>query len=449
MSYKKITLSLVAVFGACSLNAYEMKPIGFKSTGMGGAGVATARGSLATYYNPALIGFSDYTAEFSLNAGIGIREHRLIDTVDKLDSLDLSGTLDRIADNAPNSGTNTDSDRENIQTAIETLNKIPTANGLQLSPTVSFAAQISKYFAIGAYASTELRANMVIDKDKLSLIVKDVNSYYQYDPTQDTYINSSENSYKTKSLQYAIEGEDGVEGDSTTYLNVSAITMAELPVSFAYTIPQDRGTWSLGATIKAMSVETFTKNFDIDTDTDAISEDYDENKKTYSTFGVDLGLLYREKATGLTLGIVGKNINKPSFETKPDDSGRIETFEMDPFFRFGMSLPIWNDNIELAIDADLQESDTTYEGMKSRYVGGGIEFHPASWAALRAGLMKNVATESIDEGMIYTAGLGFGLKWFQFDISAMVSEESGTYDGNEIPKYMNVNFSLISRWGGD
>lgn len=446
MSYKKISLSMFTVLSLTSLNAYEMKPVGFKATGMGGAGVASSRGSMATYYNPALLGMADYTSEISLNAGIGVRENKLIDTVDQFEKLDLTNTLDRIADNAPTSGLNTSDDKKNIQSAIELLNKIPAGNGFQLLPSVSIAGQFSRYFGIGVYGSADIRAKMNIDKDKLSLIVKDGTSYYQYNPTTDEYSLSSETSYKNLSLQYAIEGEDGIE-DSTTNINVSTMISTEVPVSFAYPIEKQNGLLSFGISIKPMSVETFSKSMAIDSESNDIGDDYDQNKKTYSGLGVDLGVAYKEYNTGLILALVGKNINSPSFKTKADGSGKVEEFKLDSFFRAGMSLPVWNDNIEFAIDADLQQSDTSYEGMKSQYVGGGMEFHPASWFALRVGAMKNIATESIDEGFIYTAGLGFGLKWLQFDLSAQASQKTGTYDGNEIPKYANVNFSLISRWG--
>ncbi|MDD2697605.1 MAG: conjugal transfer protein TraF [Arcobacteraceae bacterium] len=449
MSYKKISLSMFTVLSLTSLNAYEMKPMGFKATGMGGAGVASSRGSMATYYNPALLGMADYTSEISINAGIGIRENKLVDTVDQLNSLDLSDTIDRIAANAPNSGSNLSADKQNIQDAIEVLNKIPNANGLQVLPSISLTGQFSRYFGIGVYGNADIRAKMVIDKSKLDIIVKDeaTSSYYQYDPINDNYIISTENSYKSNSLQYALEGDPTADGDSSTYLNISSMIQTEVPVSFAYPIEKENGLLSLGISIKPMSVQTFSTDMKIDSDSNDIGDEYDKNKKTYSGYGVDLGVAYKEYNTGLILALVGKNINSPSFKTTADGSGRVEEFKLDSFFRAGMSLPVWNDNVEFAIDADLQQSDTSYEGMKSQYVGGGMEFHPASWFALRVGAMKNIASESIDEGMIYTAGLGFGLKWLQFDLSAQASQKTGTYDGNEIPKYANVNFSLISRWG--
>ncbi|MEA3384001.1 MAG: conjugal transfer protein TraF [Campylobacterota bacterium] len=447
MNYKKLSLSMVAALSITSLNAYEMKSMGYKATGLGGAGVASSRGSLATYYNPALLGISDYTTEISLNVGAAVRENGLIEAVDDLNELGLTDSLDAIEDiTSTNYESMTSSQKsafDKVESAIDILNRIPNSNGVEVSPSVSLATQISRYFGIGVYSSAEIRVNMNFAQDdngnkKLGLIFDTDAGYIEY--TNGTIKESDQTSYDTLSLQ------GGIDNNLTT-INVNTMITAEVPLSFAVPFEMRNGTLSFGITGKAMAVEIFSKNFAIDSDTEELTDDYEENKKTYSAVGVDLGVAYKEHKTGLTLGLVGKNINNPSFETEPDNSGNVETFELEPFFRAGLSLPVWNDNIEFAIDADLQQSDTSYEGMKSQYVGGGMEFHPASWFALRAGLMKNVATESINEGFIYTAGFGFGLKWLQLDASVQMSQETGTFEDEEIPKYVAANISFISRWG--
>jgi len=453
MDYKKISLSAIAILSLTSLNAYEMKPVGFKATGLGGAGVASSRGSMATYYNPALLGMSDYTAEVSLNLGVGVRENKLMNAVDQLNNLKLTDSIDAVKDIKSSSYATSSAEQQaaldNIEESIDILNKIPVANGLQVLPSVSLNGQFSKYFGIGVYGNADIRANMVIDKDRLGIILKDDDgNIIQYNTTTKTITTGiSNDSYEALSLQYALQGATDDSGDETTYLNVSTMVQTEIPISFAYPIEKENGLLSFGMSLKPMSVEIFSKSIAVDSESDDIGDEYDKNKKSYSGLSVDLGVAYKEYNTGLILALVGKNINSPSFKSTVDGNGRVEEFKLDSFYRAGMSLPIWNDNVELAIDADLQQSDTSYEGMKSQYVGGGMEFHPASWFALRVGAMKNVASESIDEGMIYTAGLGFGLKWLQFDISAQVSQETGTYDGEEIPKYVNMNFSLVSKWG--
>ena len=76
---KKIGLSFAVVATLSTLYGAEFKPVGFKAVGLGGAGVASTRGSLSGYYNPALLRFSDHTTELSINAGVRIREANLID----------------------------------------------------------------------------------------------------------------------------------------------------------------------------------------------------------------------------------------------------------------------------------------------------------------------------------------------------------------------------------
>ena len=49
-------------------------------------------------------------------------------------------------------------------------------------------------------------------------------------------------------------------------------------------------------------------------------------------------------------------------------------------------------------------------------------------------------------GLVYTAGLGIGVKWFQVDLSGQMSGNKSTVDGTSIPQYAKVNLALISRW---
>ncbi|MCD6319684.1 MAG: hypothetical protein J7M03_03285 [Candidatus Desulfofervidaceae bacterium] len=64
--------------------------------------------------------------------------------------------------------------------------------------------------------------------------------------------------------------------------------------------------------------------------------------------------------------------------------------------------------------------------------------------SLQQNELRNIAES--DEGLIFTGGLGFGLKWFQLDIAAQVSTKTGHFDGNDIPRYTRIQISLVSRW---
>ena len=114
-------------------------------------------------------------------------------------------------------------------------------------------------------------------------------------------------------------------------------------------------------------------------------------------------------------------------------------------FRGGVSIDL-TDWLTFAMDVDLTANKTSIPDYRSQYIGGGFDIHPGSWISLRAGAMRNMVQD--EEGTILTAGLGFGLKWFQLDISAQAATKTGTYDGNEIPRYAKVNIAILSRWGG-
>jgi hypothetical protein len=450
MNYKKITLSIATILSLTSLDALEFKPVGFKAVGMGGAGVASTRGSLAGYYNPALLRFSDYTAEFSIDVGARVRESNLIDNVDKLNDLDIEQVVDNIGNNAPISGSNTaNGDNVKMADALDILENIGTNNAFQLSVTPSFTAQMSDAIAIGVYANVNIGLRLNIDKDHLDLIFKDdsngIDVYYQYTPDNDTYTAKAgtfgEEEYKASSLEYA-------NNNGINYIQVDSMVLAEVPLSYAKAYDWKSGTWSFGINIKPMSLITTSERLNLGTSSDDASDDDSSYETTYKpTIGLDLGLAYRPKDSKMTIGLMGKNINTPTFAVDTSETGRTEDYIIDPMFRAGLSVPIWNDNIEFALDVDLTKNDTLIEGEQSQYVGAGIELHPASWFSLRVGAMQDIASEKFDDGTILTAGLGFGLKWAQLDISAMVGTNTGEYDGDTIPRYAAVNIALVSKWG--
>ena len=512
MYLKKVLTGSIAVSLASSLYAYEMKPVGFKSIGMGGTGVASPRGSLSGYYNPALLRMSDYTTELSLNVGARIRETNLIDPMDELSTINFDTTLDNIGNNATagnvqssatvsgdtltlsdnstvtlssgvgtvlsslssgatstqtvdgttytitangsgnftvlKDGTdNSTTDVSNIKRAVTIITQeIGTNNAFQLTVQASFAAQMSDMLAVGVYLNADGAFRINIDSNYNQLITKQLNNgsyvYYGYDYDTDTYTASSDSSaYTSSSIEYAND-------NNINYVQVDTLILAEVPISYAKAYDWNSGFWSFGINFKPMSLETSTQKISLGTSSDNADSGIDDYTTTYKTnYGIDLGVAYIPKGTDLTIGLVGKNINSPSFKVDTSKTGRTADYEIDPYFRAGVSYPIWNNNIEFALDVDLQKSETMIPGEDTQMIGAGIELHPASWFALRAGAMQDLASEKYDEGTIITAGVGFGLKWFQFDLSVMASTETGEYDGNEIPRYAAANLSLVSKWG--
>ncbi len=425
-------------FGLCiavaTANAIGFQPLGFQSMGMGGAGVASASSSMAGYYNPALLAVHDYATEISLSAGMGIMEHNLADNIDALSKNDLTGTIDKIADNAPTSANDSET-IERIQNSLDILKKMANEkSGLVLTPGFSFGMQIMS-FSLGAYMTSEMSAEPNIDADHLSLIVKDsdTNIYYKYDPTNDSYSLSSEEEYKSKSLEYAID-------NGLTYLSLEGISLTEIPLSYGHAFNTLYGTFGVGGSLKYMYGTTFSTKIDVDTSSGDINDKFKDRDVTTSNLGVDLGAFYTpNQLPKLRVAVVGKNLNAPEFDMIDNGS-----YKVDPMVRAGLYYAGWHHWLDVALDVDLTSNKTFLEGVDSQYIGGGLNIHPVSWFSLRMGAMQNLADDSL--GTVLTAGLGFGLKWVQFDLSAMMSTEKGSFDGTDIPRYVRANFALISRW---
>ena len=245
---KKISLSIVAALCLTTASAYEMKPVGFKAMGMGGTGVASTRGSLSGYYNPALLRFSDYTAEFSANVGVRLRESNVIDHVDTLDKIDFETTLDNLSANILSPASNTQTDINNIKTAQNTLSAIGTNNAFMLSATPSLTAQISDAMAIGIYANLDVGLRLNIDTNYLDLIFNNGTNSYSYNPNTNTYSTSAGlGAYNASSLEYAVD-------NGLTYIDVETMAMIETPISFAKAVDFVSGTYSYGLSVKPMSL---------------------------------------------------------------------------------------------------------------------------------------------------------------------------------------------------
>jgi len=424
---------LLTIVSSSLLFGLEFTPLGFTPAGMGGAGVASAKGSLALYYNPALLAKHNYTVEFSLGSGLGIREYNLINRINKLaNEYKLTTTLENIKNNAPNSKSNeANGDNIKLKKALNELYALSQGNGLSIIPTAEFSAQIGK-FGIGVFGVGDLTTQAVIDREHLYTILKDPQGggYYYYNPDTDVYGATDKLTYEKHSLQYALENK-------LTYLNVNGIVLAEVPIGYAYTFDLINSQLSIGVGIKYMQGATYKTKLEIDSNEDELQNSLNDNSKISSAIGVDLGVLLTSDK--MSLGLVGKYLNSPKFQYYDGSE-----YKINPMIRAGISIDLTN-WINIAMDIDLTKNDTSIKDYKSQYIGGGINFHQ-SWFSIRAGLMQNMLQE--EEGIIITTGLGFGLKWLQLDLSAQASTKQGTFKNANIPRYTKFNLALISRWGG-
>jgi hypothetical protein len=313
--------------------------------------------------------------------------------------------------------------------ALNEIENLSKGNDFEIKITSGFSVQVKKY-AVGLYVYGDLGASAVINPNYLDLIVEKDGSYYKYDPYNDVYTTSTKEEYESSSLDYAVN--NGID-----YISVKGIVIAELPISYAYKVNDN---FSVGANLKYMQGRTYKTELKVDDDD--VDSSLDENSKTSSSFGIDLGMLYTYKK--LRAGLVAKNINTPTFKYYDGEKVKVK-----PQIRAGFAYDIL-DWITFAMDADITKNKSVMSdltGEKFQYIGGGFDIHPSSWFSLRVGAMSNL--DNNNEGLIYTAGLGFGLKWIQIDLAAELASKTSTIDGDEVPRYAKVNLAIISRWGGN
>jgi len=138
--------------------------------------------------------------------------------------------------------------------------------------------------------------------------------------------------------------------------------------------------------------------------------------KTSTAFGIDVGAMYRP-SSWLRLGIVAKDINKPSF-----DNSAGGQFKLDPQVRGGIAVNPW-ETLTLTADMDVISNRTLTPGIKSQVLSVGAEQTIFSeMFSLRASAFKNTA----DANSYITPTAGFGLRLW-----ALRVDVGGGYDFRE------------------
>ena len=429
-----LSLSTILLLGGSSLHALKFETLGYKSVSMGGAAVASSAGSIATYNNPALLAKTPYNVEVSFGVGASEYDHGAGASIEKLDDVGFVDTLDKASEDV---NTLTPEDKQNL---IDGKNIVIDMDGdaISIAPQAYLAAQVQN-FGFGLFGSSDSAATAVVDQAHDQLIFEDpsnlVTGYSKIDENTLDLSDSSAADYTDYSIEYAVN-------NNLTYMDVTGVVLAELPIAYGQNFETDIGNVMVGGALKYMNALTYTEQMKIDNSDEDNGDDLKKDKQS-SSFGIDLGLAYQPKFDyDLTFGLVAKNLNAPKFDFY--DGG---TYKIDPMVRAGVAYRIL-DSLEVAADIDLTSNKMLNEDLDSRMIGGGVNYEPFTdffALSLRAGLMQNL--DSNDKaGLVYTAGLGIGVKWFQVDLSGQMSGNKSTVDGTSIPQYAKVNLALISRW---
>jgi len=429
MTSSKILLLLVASACVATLSsAMEFQVLGARAAAMGGAGIATSPSSLAAYNNPALLANNPEKFSLHIGAGVGLKDTGAGKAVGDLSDLDFSGISDLVDGNAENATT------DQINTLLKARNIIVGMDqkGFQVNPTADLGMSFGS-FGTGLFVTSDIGGVANVDQARTALIFEGSTPGTYYDISSGTAVVSTPLAYNNTSMQYAID-------NGTTNLDVVGLAVVEIPLAYGYALDTGYGALAVGGALKYMKGQTFYKNVKLDDDN--AMDNIADNSVDSSTFGIDLGLTFKPtKVENLTLALVGKNLNTPTFDVSAlAKTQGISDYEIKPAIRAGAAYK-YGEVVEFAFDADLTENKSLV-GYNTRYIGGGANFD-LSALELNVGLMKNIASND-EAGVIYTAGIATGPDWFHFELSAQMASKSGEVDGTSYPKQAMVNFAISS-----
>ena len=426
LNFRHLAVATAAILTlSANVSALEFHTIGYKSVGMGGAAVANSSGSTAAYNNPAMLAFAKHDVEVFLGAGTSVHDGGMAASMSELDDLGFTDAIDRMEDGV---GSIQVSDRQILLDAKPIVLGMDNQSA-QVAPQAALGIHIGS-FGAGLFAVGEGAVVAVIDQTHNEYIFHDGSVYYDIDGNLTTITD-----YENNSMIYAIENGD-------TYSAMYGIAIVEVPLAYGYAFDTEYGKVAIGGAVKFMQGTTFFGKYALDSD-EEFADVMDNSDKTTSQVGIDLGLAYKPSfSDDLTLALAGKNLNSPEFDYV--DNPIVSTYEVEPMVRFGVAYDIF-DSLEIAMDYDLTANETMMPGVDAQYLGGGLNYHPFTWFSLRGGAMKNMDS-SDDAGLIYTAGVGLGIKWIQVDLSAQMSTNEITVNGEDYPQYAKVNIAIVSKW---
>jgi hypothetical protein len=178
--------------------------------------------------------------------------------------------------------------------------------------------------------------------------------------------------------------------------------------SYAYAF-MDR-MFSIGVSGKIIQGAAYNGTATLTGGSDVTLSDNFGKAKTTTNFGIDVGAMFRP-SSWLRVGIVGKDLNRPSFDTP--NGGK---FYLDPQVRGGVALNPW-ETMTITLDGDITKNPTLVPNLKSQVLSLGAEQTLFSQIlALRVGAFKNTA--DADSNITPTAGLGLRLWAVRMDLAA-------------------------------
>jgi hypothetical protein len=377
----RAALGAAAFFAAAALPVRAQMPFGAvtaRATALGGAAVGLGPDVAGAVDNPALA--PDKNFAFALSAGLVTRE-----------SGDYFAPLKIIAGNDPvklATGTQPQSYAD-VVAALRTL--ADPGNGMLGNGNVSLAAAHGGWelsFTDRAFSGTFVRADLV-------------HTALGANPATSIAFNKSAAVFRgleLKDLALA-KSVSFLEGAITVGAAVHALWgTTYVSQESAFTTDAGAGPWSFAQT------------------------SLDGLAQSHTDWSADLGAL--ASIGPVHVGAVWRGINKPSFPyadgAPAAERGQSVTWGQQ--LRVGASVHVPLIGLTFAADADLTANDTLVEGLKSREIGGGVEWTIVA-LVVRAGASINL--QSPDRKPALTGGAGVVIGPAKVDLSGVYRTADG------------------------
>lgn len=403
---KKLLTAALAAALASPAGAVPWHTFGPRAMGMGGAHVAIAQGPSAAYWNPA--GLGQLYNESGIEFPIGARA-------------EFTGTVLEAAND------------------IEELRKACQA-GSPVCTQARVSNALNRLNNAGNGALVDIGGGLDLKVKRFTVFVNNL-SYAGATPKADL---STVGCPGAACLSAA---------NNNSRINLRGLSATEIGVGYGREVLETG--LNLGLNLKGIVGKTGFQSVRV-ADEDVKVDDFSKSARSSFQPAVDVGVLWdmRETFPSLParprLGVVGRNVNSPSFKN-PDVAvlaGERSEFPLHGQGRAGLALSpfkFWH----LAMDLDLANNLTPVDGYKSRYMSVGTEVNifnrPWLNIPLRAGLQKNLADTG--SGLTYTGGFGFNFVRVHVDVAGMVSSRSTPIQSESKTEKVPNNFGVAARLG--
>lgn len=490
-SMKSSMAALFAVLAAGSIEAEMWIPSGAKGVGMGGAGVACPEGSQAMLVNPAALGKKEMD-RFDLALPVTVMagaEGELVETADRLRKnydTNVGPALTSIRTANKTSADYASATADVINFLTDTVNGAAALNkegqGIHADVSGHLTARWARlgisagtrilggatvvYDGSFAKAFSDINGGSVLSSDVRTRIAgagttsatatqvwTDAGSSAAFSAAQiqtlidqlqsktGTPVNAGQQTLLTsivKSVNATSGSAAGSTGSSAainnnTGLKIKLIQTRELAAGYAFRFEKAEKL-IVAPSLKVIKGET-TASYIRLLDSQGKDKDVgdqltdDSNAKSGTQITMDLGMLYLLNERW-TLGLMGKDLTNPSFETSIGEDVELErNVRIGTAYQY-MMVPGWRGILAADLDA-LKNESSIVKGAERQEFALGVSQELMGWLSLRAGLSSNFG--GTNDSTSYSAGLGFQFFRFYLDVSGMKSNDEVTVDGDDYP----------------